>query len=183
MGRGESAVMSTCMQRDHVPIFDADEAITNGVFARLQMAAHNSAPRSTSDVASVPDEGCNQRFIIKVIRLSDYHQMQSDVTRTQTSRAISVQSHSVPEKSAATWAAAELATWPAAELSLNLRMRGTAREVPDTASGVPDAAFGARLRRTSGRQAGRAGIPPVAGRPHGGHRSSARTTANATSSV
>jgi hypothetical protein len=67
--RRDEQMMSTCMQRDHVPIFDADEAITNGVFARLQMAAHNSAPRSTSEVASVPDEGCNQRFIIKVIRL------------------------------------------------------------------------------------------------------------------
>ena len=93
MGRGESAVMSTCMQRDHVPIFDADEAITNGVFARLQMAAHNSAPRSTSEVASVPDEGCNRGFIIEVIRLSsdalrcDAH---SDVSCNQC--AISVQS-------------------------------------------------------------------------------------------
>ena len=67
-GRGKGAVMSTCTQRDHAPIFDADEAIANGVFARLQTAAHNSAPRSTSEMASVPDEGGNQRLIIGVIR-------------------------------------------------------------------------------------------------------------------
>ena len=56
-----------CSVKRSVPILDADEAITNRVSARLQTAAHNSAPRSTSEVASVPDEGGNQRFIIEVI--------------------------------------------------------------------------------------------------------------------